>query len=55
MNKIRLGALLTGLLLMLVGFVRITFTAFQAEDANIYSPVLLIIIGGILVIAVRKK
>jgi DNA transposition AAA+ family ATPase len=55
MNKIRLLAFLTGLLLVLIGFAKILLVAFTDSDASIYETVVLITIGGMLVLAVRRK
>jgi hypothetical protein len=55
MNKIRLLAFLTGLLLVLMGIAKIILVAFADSDVSIYESVVLITIGGMLVLAVRKK
>jgi hypothetical protein len=55
MNKIRLLALLTGLVLIIIGFAKIILVGFPGPDASVYTSAVLITIGGMLIIAVRRK
>jgi hypothetical protein len=55
MNKIRLLAFLTGLLLVLIGIAKIILADSADSDASIYESVVLITIGGMLALAVRRK
>jgi hypothetical protein len=55
MNKIRLLTFLTGLMLLVIGLVKIFPIAFQGASTSVYSAVVLIAIGGMMMIAVKKK
>jgi hypothetical protein len=55
MNKIRLLVLVAGLTLIIIGLYRIVMATLQNQEAPFYSPAVLILIGGMLIIAVRKK
>jgi hypothetical protein len=55
MNKIRLQAFLTGFLLVIIGVAKIVRVAWTDADVALYESVVLIAIGGMLVLAVRRK
>jgi uncharacterized membrane protein YjjP (DUF1212 family) len=55
MNKIRLVAFLSGLLLMIIGVAKIILIPSLNKIAVVYTPVVLIIIGAMMILAVRRK
>jgi hypothetical protein len=52
MNKLRLIVLITGLLFLSMGLYRMLF---QSERGALYANVVLMVIGVMLVLAVRRK